>query len=512
MGKLGIDFGTTNSLAVTYDKNEGKFNYFSFVKRKPTPTSSTVWFHDGTSEVGNNARKKMYDYADVDGHHFERSIKLKLGTGKKVSVFGDLKEPYEIASLIIKQLKDDALKSKSAKAGLDLDQAVFTIPVNFNGKQREELRKSAHAAGVEITSFIHEPLAAIVGYYFTMNNGNYTKVMDQLAQMEGQYILTFDWGGGTLDITVVRVQDGKMMEVGTSELTGMAGDKLDELLAELAWSRFADEAIKKYTKEQLEQMKNEKWGKLLATAENVKISLSEQEQTEFFMQAHGDDFVEEMITREDFERVIENTLTAALNKIQEALNIADLNEINISHVLLTGGTCYIPAVQNAIIKKFGHRVEAVTDADLLIAQGAAVISEMGWMPFLAKDVLIQLSDDSYWPLFEKGLLISSSEEAHNSEDFICTDSRNKRAKIIVSEGIGQKSDKMLTALNVPLLGDRNFGDEVVVEGTIDKNIVLKVRGYSRQVIGYEQPTEEYSIRINRDVNQLCFGLDFRGKE
>ena len=230
------------------------------------------------------------------------------------------------------------------------------------------------------------------------------------------------------------------------------------------------------------------------------------------MQAHGDDFVEEMITREDFERVIENTLTAALNKIQEALNIADLNEINISHVLLTGGTCYIPAVQNAIIKKFGHRVEAVTDADLLIAQGAAVISEMGWMPFLAKDVLIQLSDDSYWPLFEKGLLISTSEEAHNSEDFICTDSRNKRAKIIVSEGIGQKSDKMLTALNVPLLGDRNFGDEVVVEGTIDKNIVLKVRGYSRQVIGYEQPAEEYSIRINRDVNQLCFGLDFRGKE
>ena len=345
-----------------------------------------------------------------------------------------------------------------------------------------------------------------------MNNGNYTRVMDQLAQMEGQYILTFDWGGGTLDITVVRVQDGKMMEVGTSELTGMAGDKLDELLAELAWSRFADEAIKKYTKEQLEQMKNEKWGKLLATAENVKISLSEQEQTEFFMQAHGDDFVEEMITREDFERVIENTLTAALNKIQEALNIADLNEINISHVLLTGGTCYIPAVQNAIIKKFGHRVEAVTDADLLIAQGAAVISEMGWMPFLAKDVLIQLSDDSYWPLFEKGLLISSSEEAHNSEDFICTDSRNKRAKIIVSEGIGQKSDKMLTALNVPLLGDRNFGDEVVVEGTIDKNIVLKVRGYSRQVIGYEQPTEEYSIRINRDVNQLCFGLDFRGEK
>ena len=255
MGKLGIDFGTTNSLAVTYDKTDGQFNYFSFINREPKPTSSTVWFHDGTFEVGNNARLKMPDYADVDGHHFERSIKLKLGTDKKISVFGDLKEPYEIASLIIKQLKQDALNSKSFKAGQDLDQAVFTIPVNFNGKQREELRKSAHAAGIEITSFIHEPLAAIVGYYFTINNGNYEEVINQLIQMEGQYILTFDWGGGTLDITVVRVQDGKMMEVGTSELTGMAGDKFDELLAELAWSRFVDEAINKYTKEQLEQMK-----------------------------------------------------------------------------------------------------------------------------------------------------------------------------------------------------------------------------------------------------------------
>ena len=87
-------------------------------------------------------------------------------------------------------------------------------------------------------------------------------------------------------------------------------------------------------------------------------------------------------------------------------------------------------------------------ADLVIAQGAAVIAEMGWLPFLTKDIQIELSDGAYWPIFEKGMPIAANGLAHNEEEFSCVDSRLKRAKIIVGEGCGTKKDKNLTVLAV----------------------------------------------------------------
>jgi hypothetical protein len=160
-------------------------------------------------------------------------------------------------------------------------------------------------------------------------------------------------------------------------------------------------------------------------------------------------------------------------------------------------------------EKFGHRVENVKDADLLIAQGAAVISELEWMPFLTKDILIQLADDSYWPIFSKGLPISISENAIRQESFICTDSRQKIAKVLVYEGINQNADKMLAALNVPIPGNRMHGDEITIEAEIDENIILIIRSYSKvAMFPGESYKEAKTERIIKEIYQLCFGLDF----
>lgn len=511
MAKIGVDFGTTNSLMVAYDKNSGEFNYFQKTRGKITPTSSTVYYHDNDVVVGNEARKKMSKFAGVDGYHFERSIKLKLGMGKTINIFGKKVNPVDIASLIIKAIKPDEKELDARGANVEIENAVFTIPINFTGEQREDLRKSAHKAGIEITSFIHEPFAAIIGYYFSKEDGDYRRVLKQLESLNGQNLLTFDWGGGTLDITVVKVENGKMIELGTAELTGVAGDKFDEDLANYVWDKFKNRYAHKYSEEYIEKIKKDKWGLLLATAEKCKIDLSTCESVEYKVEmvTREEDIIEQ-ISRTDFEKLIERTLISASNKVRDALYIAGIDSIDIQHVLLTGGTCYIPAVQEMMIKEYGHRVEKVKDADLVIAQGAAVINEMGWLPFLTKDIMIQLSDNSYWPIFESGLPISAGVPAKSYEEFVCTDSRNKRAKIIVCEGLNQKSDKMLTVLNVPILGDNRFGDEIHVEAIIDENIVLIVRAHSKMVKGYKQPEEEYSVRITKEVNQLCFGLDFKG--
>ena len=158
-------------------------------------------------------------------------------------------------------------------------------------------------------------------------------------------------------------------------------------------------------------------------------------------------------------------------------------------------------------KRFGHRVEVVKDADLVIAQGAAVISELGWLPFLTKDILIELCDDSYWAMFEKGTPVAAEKNAEKSEVFTCVDQRKEFAKVIICEGIDQQKDKNLAILNVPVLGDHRFGDDIYVQGTLDKDIVLTVKAHSKMVKGYGRD-EEYSVQKTAKIHQLCFGLSF----
>ena len=231
MPKLGIDFGTTNSLAVAYDKKEHEFHYFNYIGSKPVPISSTVWYHDNKVEIGKVARENINKFSNVDGHHFEKSIKSAFGKDANRYGFGKAVKPHEVASLIIKELKNTAVKNGAEDIGIDMSKAVFTVPINFSGKARNDLRKSANDAGMEVSTFIHEPFAAIVGYYFTSIQTSYEDVVSKLRSLDGRYMLTFDWGGGTLDITVVKVEEGKMKEIGTAELTGVAGDEFDKKIA-----------------------------------------------------------------------------------------------------------------------------------------------------------------------------------------------------------------------------------------------------------------------------------------
>ena len=515
MPKIGIDFGTTNSVIVAYNRDKNEFTYFNFSRRiggAPIPTSSTVWYHDSIVEVGQKARDNINRYGDMEGHHFERSIKQKLGTGQKLNIFGTPVCPYVVAGTILSHLKYTAINDWQAdKAGVDLNRAVFTVPINFTGEARRDLRKGANEAGIDVTTFIHEPFAAIVGHFFTKYHADRSEdIVRRMQELDGKYLLTFDWGGGTLDITVVLIKDGKMLELGTSEMTGKAGDKFDEDIAKYAWNRFVDQYGEKYTEEYLESVRKKKWDRFLAIAEQCKLELSRSESSDFILErvTGGSEDLDFTITRADFEMLITDALDAACNRIDEAIREAGIQDIDLAYVLLTGGSCYIPAVRDRMVEKFGKRVVKVENADLAIAQGAAVIAEMGWLPFLTKDTQIELSDGSYWPIFEHGMPIAVQGEAYNSEEFVCVDQRQKQAKIIICEGIGNRKDKNLAILKIPVLGDARFGDDIVVEAALDRDIVLTMKAFSKMVKGYGE-NEKYSVRKSVEIHQLCFGLSFK---
>ncbi len=132
---------------------------------------------------------------------------------------------------------------------------------------------------------------------------------------------------------------------------------------------------------------------------------------------------------------------------------------------------------------------------------------MGWLPFLAKDIRIALCDDSFWTLFESGQPIAAEAiKAYNEEVFTCVDQRNNRAKVIINEGIGQERGKNLDILNVPVLGDRRFGNDIFISGEIDNNIVLNVKAHSKMVNTYDV---DYAREKSTTIYELCFGLDTR---
>lgn len=503
MAKIGIDFGTTNSYITAFDKERFAFKP---LMKNDKPLSSTVWYHDDIVDVGNEARKNINTYHDVEGHHFEKSIKLKLGTKIHSSIFGQSVSPHEIAGTIIKQIHEDA----DERSIDDVSQAVFTMPIKFSGKSREDLRKAANYAGMEITTFIHEPFAAFIGYLFSskkiQSDADINKILDSL---NNNNVIVFDWGGGTLDITVINIKDHKMTEIGTAELTNIAGDKFDEEIAKYVWQEFCSEFSDQYSEEELDRIRTRKWDKILSAAETCKINLSRPNilvDDVIVEDITPEDDLKYEVTRSTLENLLQDYFDKAFSKIDEAMKKAGVKDIDIKYILLSGGTCKIPAVINQLADRYGHRVITSNDADRFIGQGAAVIAEYGWMPYLTKNIMVELCDDTYCTMIEKDTPIAVGN-GEKEEVFTCVDQRSKNAKVIICEGVEEpKNVSILGILNVPTLGQGKFGDDVVVKMELDKNIMLDVKAYSLMVNdSYDR--ENKAIMKQTKISQLCFGLD-----
>ncbi|MCL2019709.1 MAG: Hsp70 family protein [Oscillospiraceae bacterium] len=504
MSKIGIDFGTTNSSLVAYDKNQDTFHYFGSELEATKPTPSVVWYHDDRIDVGKTAKDNYNKFCDVSGHHMEMSIKSKLGLGKRMAIFGELVEPYSVAAKIIKHLKNIVINAEATKSGVSLDSAVFTIPVNFSGKQRVDLRKAAELSGIAVETFVHEPFAALIGHLYSNKNKGALRVPNN------SYMLVFDWGGGTLDITVIKAENQQMYEMGTSELSGIAGDKFDLELANFVRNKFVEKHLAHFDAEYIDKMLDEKQDKLISMAEQCKIALSTTTESEIWVEyvLHNPKTkttydIEEKIIRSDFEKCIQRHLDSAINRIDVAIKNAGISPEEISFVLMTGGTSNIPLVRAAIEDKFGSRVQTASNPDMVIAQGAAVISEMGWVPYLSKNIMIELSDSSYWTAFEKGMPLVRGQSSERQEVFTCVDTRDSEAKLIVVEGITKTSkDRNLAVLNIPVnhVPSLREPDDVVINLSIDNNFVLSVKGHGVYIEAKRKTIEVYDI---------CFGIEMR---
>jgi molecular chaperone DnaK len=323
------------------------------------------------------------------------------------------------------------------------------------------LRQAALKAGIGVIQFVHEPVAALHGYLRAQPD--YRRVLDRL---EGRSVLVFDWGGGTLDVTLCRIQGGSIMQIGSQGDNEVGGDEFDGRLRNLLREKHAA-AHKLEDITGLEQpgMATE----LLNQCELVKIELSRSDAdsqdiiVRNFLRVEGPaQNLVASVSKEELEGVSSTIVARGLGRIDEILEQTRLTNQDIELCLATGGMVNMPAIRNGLTERFIGRVPKLNNSDRIIAEGAAWIANDDLRLILAKPIELLVADTSgsgtYYPLVPVGLELPVENKvmpAANSRLF-CVDPREGIAVVELAKpvrtGPALPTDprKTLCVLNVPV--------------------------------------------------------------
>jgi molecular chaperone DnaK (HSP70) len=488
----GIDFGTTNSVAVAATR-QGTIRPL-LDRETGAPHPSVVWYGPERVVVGREAKRNMYSYENQIGHRFIRSVKKQLGRGQTLEILGDRVPTWRVASEIFRHLRAQAEETR----GEGIDEAVVTVPVLFDGLMRKDIRAAAGDAGIRVTTFVHEPFAAVVGH--AQSRGH------SFDELPSELILVFDWGGGTLDITLTRSEAGRIEELATGGLLNAAGDRFDDHLQRWAISRMMDRIQAKPGEI---SPKGRQRDRLVLEAERVKIRLSsvDAEAMNVASVAEMRDLevdMDEVVRRSDFESLVRDEVLDAMAEVNRVLNDARVDATDVDRVLLIGGTSEIPLLQHEMQKLFGVRAESLRErSQTIIAEGAAIVAQRGYQPFLSRPVQVSLADGSELSVFDRETPVPVP--GAQQVTFYCTDPRDGSAKLIVTEQVRadeRGSVRQQEVLSVPVnpgLPKPYNHERVHATFQVDEDLVLKVQAWGASV----------QRVVETQVADLTFGLRLR---
>lgn len=336
---IGIDLGTTNSLASYYDDTGAQLipNATGSVL-----TPSAVYIDkNGTMSVGMAAKDQLVSEAASATSRFKRL----MGTGQASTLRKKKYLPEELSSFVLRALKEDA----EAHLGESVSEAVISVPAYFNDIQRKATISAAALAGLEVRRLINEPTAAALAY------GLHSKEDEST-------FLVIDLGGGTFDVSILEMFSGVM------EVRSSAGD------AFLGGEDFTDRIVTEFCKQlsvNVDDLGTSDLSRLRAVADQAKHGLSKSANATISYR-HNDTEVELSITRKLFDEACADLVTRMRLPLQKAVNDAELSVDQIDRIVLVGGATRMPIVHNLITKLFKRFPEHELDPDTVVALGAAV--------------------------------------------------------------------------------------------------------------------------------------------
>jgi Fe-S protein assembly chaperone HscA len=380
---VGIDLGTTNSLVAFM---EGDHPVIIPGEDGVNLVPSVVALDaEGHTYVGNAARNSLIESPDRAVYSVKRLMgrgvedvqdELKLfpfrmaedltaGEVLRIKLGNKTFTPPEISAHILRQLKKNAERF----FGAPVKQAVVTVPAYFNDAQRQATKDAGRIAGLDVLRLVNEPTAASLAY--------------GLDKKRNGTVAVYDLGGGTFDVSILKLNDGIFEVIATNGDTHLGGDDIDNLMIAIALDdiqgdmgldvRHNGEAVQRIRKAVIE----------------AKIALSSSEKTAMEVELPNGQHYRREITREMFEQMVRPIAERTVGPCKQAIKDAGITADQIDEVVLVGGSTRIPLVRQLVKDLFGRDPHTELNPDEVVALGAAVQANiLGGGSLATQDMLL----------------------------------------------------------------------------------------------------------------------------
>ncbi len=468
---IGIDLGTTNSLAAVFKDGEVVM-IPNRLGEYLTPSVVSI-DENGTVLVGKTAKEYAYLHPLRSASVFKRS----MGTNKEFNLGTQKFKAEELSSFVLRSLKEDAENF----LGCEVEEAIISVPAYFNDFQRKATKEAGELAGLKVSRIINEPTAAAIAHGIGNGTGD-------------ERCLVFDLGGGTFDVSILEFFDNVM------EVHAVAGDNFlggEDFTQALAVDFLEKSAIAP------ESLSLKTMSDVLKAAETAKCSFAENSEVTLSVNVDGE-AVSKKYTLDEYEEICRPLLERLRKPIERSIRDANIKIEDIDRIILVGGATRLPIVKNFVIKLFKRFLGALVDPDMAVAQGAALQCAMKERDEEIKEVVLTdvcpftlgtevtvyngLFDESghYLPIIERNTVIpvSRRQTVYTAHD----DQTRVEVKILQGESRIAENNVLLGKLSVPVPPGPKGKEAIELVYTYDINSLLEVEvtvlssGVKRKII------------------------------
>ena len=475
---IGIDFGTTNTAVYQLIRDEYGENSLILAENGQFPFPSMLAENDVGEVIFGSEVKNGKEKYNENGKLIT-SFKSKLVSDEKILLKGEKMSPTKVTEYFLRLVK----KSIKDKYGVDIAEAVLSFPVGFPPEARKRLIKAAETADIKVKDLVSESTAV------------YLAMLDEVKGFSK--VMVIDWGGGTLDISVLEADEQKVREIAVGGVD-IGGDDIDEALAKYIHNR-----LNLYTENRFrfDEMPPEQRAKMRSLCEETKMGLSDPDEDNIITIRNYGNYGTKTLKLKNAE--LEDVIKPIINKnvskiINDTLEKAELMPSNIDAVIIAGGSSNLRLFEKIIVNIFGREkiLRNESEIQFLSAKGAAVMQSIDGAYKLNDDVGVELSDGSVFPILKKDEDGVGSKT--NTFTFSLTDD-SLDAHFIFKNGGGQVE---YAKASIPTKG--YFNEKIEVSANIDKEQVANIHIHN-STVGKDLQDK------NIEINKLMFYYDLSGK-